>query len=181
VAWSGSLTTGPGLSTFYLASTDLTGKPANLVTFFTAIRSFFPTGMTWTIPTSGDQLDDATGALVGAWSASGGGVVTGNASGTNYAQGVGCRITWNTNGIHRGRRVRGTTFLTSLNAIEFQVDGTPQGGTVTAIQSAANTLVTNLGSMVIWGRPKGSESGASFNVQNATVPDAVSWLRSRRT
>ena len=185
VEWGGSAVVGPGLSTFYFPETDMAGMPAALVNFFTAIRNFFPTTVTWTIPSTGDQIDDATGDLVGIWTASGGATVGGGAASVDWTPGVGARVVWNTLGITRGRRVHGTTFLCPLSETEVTA-GTINGGTVTGITSAANALLTASGGMSIFSPPKAATptkpaaAGNSFTIQSATVPTKMTWLRSRR-
>ena len=68
VTWNG-LGGLPGLSTFYYGVS--TPNVSDAVTFFTAIRTLFPTGLSWDIPSSGDEIDDATGQLTGGWVGSG--------------------------------------------------------------------------------------------------------------
>lgn len=190
VAWSGNATTGAGVSTYYWSSAA-TGGPAALVTFYNAIKNFFPASVTWTIPNNGDILEDTTGVLTGAWSFGTGGAVTGGASGTNWLQGAGARMVWNTAGIFAGRRVKGSTFFTSMNAIEFQVDGTPQATTVAAYNAAATALLAGVPTFVVWSRPIKHKPitvpptydrlGTSTPITSGTLKDATSWLRSRRT
>lgn len=175
---------------------DITGAavPAAVLAFWNAIKNFWPNSTQWTVPTAGPIIDTDHGTLTGAWAQSGGGVVTGAASGSNWAQGVGCRIVWNTGAIKFGHRVVGSTFLTSMNAIEFQGDGTLQSTTIASLSSAANTLVgAVVGSkpMMVYTRevladpthvpPIVGHLGAATGVINGAAVDKVSWLRSRRT
>lgn len=163
----------------------MTGVPVKFVDFFTAIRNFFPAGITWTIPSSGDQIEDDRGELVGAWAAAGGGTVTSNGGAADWMPGVGARVRWNTLGLHRGRRVVGTTFLCPMTEQEI-TGGVIQGTTVTAIQTAAQTLADDGTNLVIFGKrlpatpTKPEAPGGSFDIQTATVPSAMTWLRSRR-
>ncbi len=178
------------MSTYYW-STAATGGPAALVTFYNAIKTYFPSSVTWTVPNSGDKIEDSTGVLTGAWTFGTGGAVSGTASGTNWVQGAGARMVWSTNGIVGGRRVKGSTFFTSMNAIEFQVDGTPQAGTVTAFNSAATTMLAGVPTFAIWSRPLKVKPitvpptyvrlGTQSPITGAALKDAASWLRSRRT
>lgn len=190
VVWGGSATTGAGLSTFYTTAIA-TGVPAALVTFFNALKNFFPSSVNWTIPNAGDVIRDTDGALVGGWTATGGGVVTGAASGSNWLQGAGARIVWQTGGIVGGRRVRGATFLTSMNAIEFQVDGTPQSTTVASVASACAALISSVPTLTVWSRPVAEDlthvppiahrDGTNNVITSGTLADKTSWLISRRT
>ena len=129
----------------------------------------------------GEVLDDVTGDVVGVWSAGSGVIAPGGGAGP-FAMGVGTRIVWGTNGITNGRRVRGSTYLVPIGSSGYENDGTITGGTLTAFQTAADNLRTALGGdFVIWRRPTASAVGGTSSVLSASVPDKVSWLRTRRT
>lgn len=180
VAWGGSQITGGGLSTFYFATSG-SGTAASVKAFFTAIAGRVPAGVTWTVPTSGDLIEDTTGALAGAWSEpSGGGVVTSTGA-VNYAAGVGCRVSWQTTGIHNGRRVKGSTFIVPLVSAVYATDGTIDSVVLSEIQTAATNLVTAQPAMKVLSKAKVGSPGASSTILSATAVDKVSWLRSRRT
>lgn len=179
VAWSGTGLVGPGLTTFYFAGAS--ANPGAVKTFFTSIAAMCYSGITWTIPNSGDVIDSETGNLTGAWSGSGGGTVTGSGA-TAYVQGAGLRVRWDTAGIFRGRRVRGSTYITSLVTGTFDASGVPQASTRSTLQTAASALVTAAGgNLVVWSRPVGGTAGEANAVTSASVPAALSWLRTRRT
>lgn len=181
VVWSGDQVTGPGLSTFYFSESFGGNVVTPVKNFFTAIRNVFPQGITWTIPSGGDLLNEATGELGGVWSETGGGSET-SGSTNNHAQGVGCRVAWRTAAIRGGRRVRGSTFLVPLVVTGYDTQGTIAAGTITAIESAANTLLTaTSGGFGVWSRPRPGLVGALVPITSCAVPDQVSWLRSRRT
>jgi hypothetical protein len=178
VTWSGSPVTGPGLSTFYFNGG--TADPAAISALFTAAAPYVAAGVGWNIPGAGDQLDVATGALTGSWSAAGGSLVasSGNAE---HAQGVGCRIKWATNGIVGGRRVTGSTFIVPLHRLMYDTDGTLAAGVVSVLTTAALAYVSAVTpDGVIWSRPTDTRAGTAHALTYASLPDAVSWLRSRR-
>lgn len=179
VSWEGSEIVGPGLSTFFYSG-SMTGIPAAVGTFFNAIKALVPAGETITIPSSGDTLDESTGELTGAWSASGGSSVatTGTA---NFAQGVGARIVWNTANVHLGRRVRGATFIVPLVASVYDAGGLVGTSAVSTLQTAADALVTaTTSTWRIWSRPNDVGAFAVSAVTGALVKRNVSTLRSRR-
>jgi len=178
VAW----TTGPGgtgVSVFYTNfGSDAT---VELAAFFNAIKAFFPTSVSWNIPSSGDVVDEVSGLITGAWIGGTAASVSGT-TGTAYAAGTGAYVRWQTSGIVNGRRVKGRTFLCPLVGSSYQTDGTIVDGNVATIQTAANNLVL-AGKLRIWHRPTsaGANNGSAFTVTAGTVPDRVTSLRSRRT
>lgn len=177
--WSGGGITGPGLSTFYVRTGAL-GFPADIAALFYTLRLRIPPSVTITVPNSGDVISSDTGALAGVWSDAGGAAIVGSGTG-DFALGVGARIRWNTGGIVRGRRVRGSTFVAPLVSSCFTGTGSLNDTVVADFQTAADTLVTSLADdLYVWSRPSGLYAGVASLVDSATVPDAVSWLRSRR-
>jgi hypothetical protein len=178
VAWTTGIG-GPGLSTFYLpaASTDVSG----INTFFTAMKPFFLSSVTWQVPNSGDQINDATGALTGAWSGSGGTTQIGTGTGA-YAAGTGGFVIWNTSTIVGKRRLKGRTFLCPLSVASYEGNGTLLDATRASIENAANALAPTT-PLQVWHRPTtpGGSNGTSAAVVNAQVKDQVTSLRSRRS
>lgn len=180
VAWSGTGVTGPGVSTFYSVGSGADLQSA-AVTLFGALKFQVPASVFWTVAAGGETIDDNTGALVGAWSGSAATVIAGTGS-LAHAQGVGARIVWETSGIVGGRRSRGTTFVCPISLAAFDDDGTLKAPVVSSMQDAATTFIGTLGTdLVVLSRNTSSHSGTSHSVTSARVPDAVSWLRSRRT
>jgi hypothetical protein len=181
VSWSGVGIVGPAVSTFYYAESG-SGWTTDLLTFFTAIKAYFPATMGWQVAGTGDILDDASGDLVGTWTETAPAQVLGSAN-NQVIGGVGARIVWKTGGFRNGRRVTGATFLTGADGTMFDVVGTLNNAAVTTITTAANALNNSTANELrIWSRPSpGTEDGASWPVLAAVVPDKVSWLRSRRT
>lgn len=183
VIWSGSGVVGPGVSTFYNdSSATMANVSPALQTFFNAIKSYVPSSVTWRIEDGGDEIDSQTGALVGAWTSGGAFTVAGTGIG-NYAAGVGGRINWKTTAIFNGRRLRGSTFICPILTPNYESDGTLSNAMVTAIGAAATTYIGAAGLQPrLWHRPKtkSSADGGAAAISSASMPDAVSWLRSRR-
>lgn len=122
-----------------------------LQTFFTAIRTFIPTGYTLQVENQGDYVADADGTLTGTWSAPAQAAITTSGTG-GYAAPVGMQVTWLTDGIHNGRRLRGRSFLVPFTALG--ADGQYLAGAVTALNDAANALRGAAGTKFgVWGRP----------------------------
>lgn len=174
VTWQGAVGL-PGVSVFY---GDL-GASANadIKTFFTSLVGLFPAGLTWTVPSSGDTIDDGTGALSSSWvNVAGGTVAATNA--TAYAAGCGAYVNWNTGSVVNGRRLKGRTFLAPLVSTMYDA-GTIVTANLTTMQNAANALVA-AGNLLVWHRPGPGGAGSSANPSSATVPDQVTSLRTRR-
>lgn len=177
VTWTGQSGL-PGVSVFY---GEVGGSlNSDLKTFFTAIRGGFVNTLSWGIPSSGDLIDDVTGALTGTWSnPAGGGTVTGQTSGA-YAAGVGAYVNWNTGVVVGRRRLMGRTFLTNMSTAMYDAQGTIDAANLASFQAAVTALVAT-GDLLVWHRPTGlGGNGESHVVQAGTMPDQVTSLRSRR-
>lgn len=171
---------GVGLATYYCDPADLGGRTA-LGTFYTGWGAGMPPVFTWSIPQSGDLIDDATGTLTGSWSS--GTVISGTASGSSaYSGGTGAYIRWDTADIVDGRRVKGRTFMVPMSSATYDGNGNFVDATLASLQTITNTLVTNT-SFVIWHRPTtpGGSDGSRHTVTSGTAPDKVTSLKSRRT
>lgn len=174
VLWAGAVGL-PGVSVFY----GELGASANadIKTFFTAVVAMFPSGLTWTIPNTGDTIEDSTGALSSSWvNVAGGTVAATNASA--YAAGCGAYVNWNTGSVVNGRRLKGRTFMAPLVTAMYDA-GTITNANLVVLQAAATALVA-AGSTVVWHRPGPLGAGSSANPSAAVCPDQVTSLRTRR-
>jgi len=180
VSWSGPAVVGPGISTFYFDEAG-SGWTADLATFFNVVKAWIPVGTSMTVPNNGDLIDAASGELSGTWTDGSTSVIGGTGVG-NYTLGVGCRVVWATAGLTNGRRVKGSTYIVPILNAQFEGSGALVAAFVSSLDSAADALVTaQAGTFVIYTRPVNGAGGKSSAVTAANVPDAVSWLRSRRT
>ncbi len=177
VVWNGA--TGlPGLSVFYtLAADDVT---TNLGTFFTSIKTLFPTGMSWTIPAAGDQISDNSGQLTGGWVGGTAATVTCNGV-TKYAAGTGTFVQWGTSIIVNNRRLKGRTFLAPLCNDQYDTDGTILTASVTTMNTALATLV-GTGKLRVFHRPPVHtfSGGTSSVITSGVCADKTTSLRTRR-
>lgn len=169
----------PGLSTFYYGVA--TPNVSDAVTFFTAIKGLFPNTLTWVIPSSGDELDSATGTLTGVWAGTGGGTVAGTVAGASYAAGTGVTVKWPTGVIHNGRRVLGRTFLNPITTSCYTSSGTLAAANQATVQAAASAFAASGVAKGIWSRGRTPTDGIYAAINSAEVPNRVSSLRSRRT
>lgn len=178
VEWNG-LSGLPGISTFYVGPAS--PNVSAFVTYFNAVKALFPSALTWNIPSSGDEIDDATGALTGSWVGSGGGSVVATGGVNPYAAGVGYVTSWQTGIIHGGRRVKGRTFMAPTVTGMFDTNGTLTGPNLATAQAAASALAASGVAWGVWSRPTVGRAGLYCAVNAATVADQVTSLRSRRS
>lgn len=183
VSISGTTVIGGGVATFYSSNADPSAFNTALRAFFVSVSPFQPIGTVYSFEGGGDTIDEASGEINGSWSMTAPAVVNGGVNAA-YAGGVGTRVVWATSGITRGRRVKGATYIVPLLASQYDVNGAIADASLTTMVTAANTLrAADSGSMRIYTRPNAALGtvGKSQAVTGATVPDKVSWLRSRRT
>lgn len=181
VVWTGSAVVGTGLSTFYMSTIPAAGDSGDILAFFNSIKATFPSGITWTVSNSWDQMDAATGVLEGGPTSTGGGSVASGGVGVNFVQGAGGRVVWNTTGIFKGRRVKGSTFLCPLVLDYWEGANAISSVPLGTWSTAATALLTAIPTLCVWSRPSGGVQGQVNPIASVTVPDKVSWLRSRRT
>jgi len=176
--WPGA----PGSTVFYGSSATWAQADVDaLRTFFAAFSSLLPSGLTITVPPSGDTVDDQTGAIVGAWSvATPPIVVTGSGAG-NYAGNAGAVVHWLTDDVVNGRRVRGRSFLVPLVSTAYDTAGSLATTAITTLTNAAAALVSATNPrLLVWHRPLPPAAGSSYPINASRVPDLAVSLRSRR-
>jgi len=172
---------GAGLSTFYVDGAAGSGWAGHVKSLFTAIKATCPSGITWTIPNSYDLLDVVTGTLLGGGTTTGGGTETSGGTGSNFANGVGGRIVWDTAGIFKGRRVRGSTFIVPTVIDYFEGASNLSSVLTGNWATGAAAYLASQADACIYSRPNGGVAGETNLITGATIPDKVSWLRGRRT
>jgi hypothetical protein len=187
VAWQG-WAGAPGVTQLYMDPVAALQGPVDAVrTFFAAVAGLIPSGITFTVPNSGDLIEAVDGKISGSWSSPTAPLlVTASGTGT-YAGNAGAVVHWLTQRVVDGRRLRGRTFLVPLAGAAYDSTGSLATAANTTFSNAATALVTNAGgSMLVWNRPrKGTplvpaRVGSSGVVFSARVPDLAVSLRSRR-
>ena len=104
-----------------------------------------------------------------------------------FAAGVGARVRWRTSVFHNSRRVVGSTFVVPLGTTAYESNGTLTSSTISSLNTGATTLLSAMSAdnldLVVWHRNTAPavEDGFSADVTSASIPDQVSWLKSRRT
>lgn len=177
--WSGPSIQGLAVSVLHFPDTK-SDIVTTLTSFLNNVRNVIPSNVTVTGPGSGDVIDPSTGTLTDVWSEGAGVTVSGAGADDQAAAGVGACITWVTNGIVGGHRVRGRTFIVPLAASFYANDGTLDAAAVSELE-AAGTVMT-VGGLLVWHRPTtplGSD-GSEHDVVNYRLRDRVAYLSSRR-
>jgi hypothetical protein len=172
--WPGA----PGYTNHYVGSNVL--AQTAIRAFYDGVKAYLPTGLTVQVPSSGDQVNEATGDITGVWTGAAQAVVSGGGAAA-YAGATGACVNWRTGNIINGRRPMGRTYLVPLVSTAFETNGTLGSTAVTTIQNVATQLITDLaGELKIWHRPSTLGPGSNVTVITAQVPDMAAVLRTRR-
>lgn len=179
VQWAGPQIKGNAVSVLhYEVGTPV--DPTAILSAFSELDVVCPQGVTFTVPSTGDVIDQVTGQITGSWSEAGGGTFTCNSLLATAAAGVGACVTWETNLVVNGRRVRGRTFVVPCGTQTYEGDGTLSAGTLTALGAFADGLL-GAGPLAVFRRPSVTNpSGLEGTVLARSIRDHVSVLRSRR-
>lgn len=149
---------------------------------FQALAEHLPTGVSIQVQQEVEILDEASGELLGYGLADEQpNAVNGNASGS-YSAPTGAIVTWNTDTVARGRRLRGRTFLVPLSGEAYEGDGTLNASALTALNNFGSRMAGDGDGPqhVVWSRPRNGAGGAIGPVVSHRVPDMAAVLRSRR-
>jgi len=150
--------------------------------FFDSLKALIPSGTTVSFPNSGDILDETTGVVTGAWSATPvTNVVSTATGGSVFAGAAGACVSWRTNNVVAGRRPIARTYLVPLISSSFDNFGTLTTAIQAQIQAAADAAIAaSSPGFVIWSRPAPGRAGSTSIITNATVADVAAVLKSRR-
>jgi len=201
INWSG-FQGAPGLTALYFkdfeGGDDQKAFSQQAVTktelFLDQIATIVPSGVTLQCANDVEVINDVNGDLidVGTVAVAAGKSNSGHV-GQSYAAAAGAVINWRTGSVHRGRRVRGRTFLVPIAGTEFESNGTLGGNAIAKLQAGANALLNTATSpdFGVWARPQrvknadGTttqiDNGAWYVATSHNVPDMSAVLRSRRS
>lgn len=180
----------PGVATNYFL--DTATAISSTVALWNSLRVLMPPTVTIVVERSGDIIESTNGQITGSWAT--GPINTAVGSGPiNYAAPVGSCITWLTDGIVAGHRVKGRTFIVPMSGEAFESNGTPTTFARDLVQQAAGDFIfSQNASLVVWSRPflgspatptraaRPARVGSSHLVTAARVADKAAVLRSRR-
>jgi hypothetical protein len=156
VSW-GSVTNGPGLSTFYFTGTDQTAADNAALAvraFMNSLEATYPSYGTWELQPTVAKIDTSNGDLIGLFAVTTESGVGSNASEQLPIQTQGL-LEMHTGQIVFGRELRGRLFVPGPTETE-STNGAPTSTYRTALESAANTLRTDPNSeWLVWSRTHG--------------------------
>lgn len=183
--WSG-FTGAPGYTNFFFDAFGV-GDEVDLETdrvrdFFQTVREALPNDVIVQVQQEAAIIDETTGELMGYSQATTPPQPVVGYSTAAYSAPSGACVTWNTETIARGRRLRGRTFVVPLSSGAYDAQGTLTNEAQGFLNGGANALIGD-GSgpqMVIWSRPRGGVGGSIGPVTSHRVADKVAILRSRR-
>lgn len=180
--WSGA----PGYTNIFFSAFgggDLVDAEVSRVNFaLNWISNSLPSSVTIQVQPEVAILDEATGALIQYASAEDTPSPITGGSVEDFSSASGAVVTWNTDTVNRGRRVRGRTFLVPLHADSYDSDGTLSTEALDRLDSMARSMMGDGDGpqLVVWSRPVGGSGGVAAPVTGTRIADRVSILRSRR-
>lgn len=159
------------------------GAKTKLTNFMASLGTRLPSTVTLSLDSTMDIVEDTNGQLQGFLTVTPPAPVVGSVAGS-YSAASGACITWNTNGVRNGRRIRGRTFIVPLGGTIYDTDGTISTTHLNAFRTAAADLTnsTGTGDLGVWARPTapGATDGAWWVATGGSVRDKVAILTSRR-
>ena len=183
--WSGGKI-GTGFTNFYFSEGVSTAVQAS-----DAARAFLnscytlggklPTGITINFRAAVDVIDANNGELQNTIPVTQPASVVGSDNSAHAAVAGAC-VTWRTDSLVDGKRVRGRTFLVPMGGLGLQSDGTIDNTTVGSINTAAGVLISAAPEFVVWHRPasKAAGGGSAAPVVAGVCVDKTAYLTSRR-
>jgi hypothetical protein len=191
VNWTGFVGA-PGYTNMYVRDFSGTGEvtqeeadsfTTRLDTFLDSFQAYIPGACSYTINPTVEVIEDTNGNLQRFMTVAPDTSRVGAGTG-NYAAPTGAVVNWYTNVVRGTRRLKGKSFIVPLVSTAYETNGTLSTAFLTAIRTAANTLVTAVapGRLGVWGRPttSGGTDGIWGFVETSSVPDMAAILTSRR-
>lgn len=180
----------PGVCTFY--GTNGPSLFPAVQAMWGSLATKMPPTVSVTVEPFGDSIEDTTGAITGSWSIAPATGFAGGASGP-YSAPSGACLTWLTDSVLDGRRIKGRTFLVPLSDFIYDNDGTLKGSDVIDLRATCAAYVAAAaGAAVVWHRPRKASIatptrparvarlGGHGVITGSSVKDKIAVLRSRR-
>lgn len=187
--WTG-FSGAPGYSNFYFSSGFFDGGLLNdeaelladrVRRAFTQIGGLLPAGSQVQVMPEVPVIDSDTGVIQSFTSIDQPDAVEAGTS-SSFAGPAGAVVTWRTDDVRNGRRIRGRTFIVPIGTQHYENDGTLTSAAINNLRGFADRLMgdTGEGDLGVWSRPVGGSGGVFATVTSYSIPDMVAVLRSRR-
>jgi hypothetical protein len=161
-------------------STEVQSFADNVRTFFVGVQPRFHTSVNWTFASEIVEVNEATGVIIGVQPLTAPASLSGSSSIAEFAAPAGALVRWETGQVVAGKRFRGRTFLVPLVRDAYDSVGTLQSATITTLQTAANTYLTNQAADGVTPMVYSRTHHTNRAITGAVIPDKVVILRSRR-
>lgn len=187
--WNAPSSGGLALFTYYWGlavgtpSDVMTEAAARVHAFWDSFKTFMPNTGSITIDNFGDEVDPATGLIVGQAVGVAVAAVNGTAGGDVLPFQTQGLLRFSTSNYVSGRRVKGRQFIPQPNEV-YNAGGVPTSAYTGGLATAAALLGTTISTAApqqIWHRPGGSGAGAAYDVTSRAVSPSWAVLRSRRS
>jgi len=165
--------------TFWQTSAPVADQRATLKAFLDTIKSQLDNAVTWTIETSGRELDDTTGALTGVWSEATASTGVGVVNGEPVADATQALMRWTTDHIVGGRFLRGRTYIPGLSSSHLS-NGNVSSTAISAWTTAGQTMIAAGDGFGVWHRPVLGAGGVFWAADDASLWSELAVLRRRR-
>lgn len=190
INWTGA-PGGPGFTNLYFrdfsegdvnqAMAD--GARTRVQTWLTEIRTTLPSSIFTGLDPVMDVVTVEDGKLEGFFNVA----VTAPAAGAvggSFSAASGGVVSWGTNGVRNGRRIRGRTFIVPIGGTMYDSVGTLSDFALGTFRAASTAMLAPgiTGVLGVWARPsvKGATDGTWTFATTAKVNDKVAILTSRR-
>lgn len=154
----------------------------------TAMKPYLPNTITYTIPSSGDIIDDVTGDLESAWTATAPAPIVGTGAQVAAAP-AGILIDFKAGDVVDNHRPIGKMLFVPCSTAGVGSNGNTSSTAITAINTAAATFLTAAPEYRIWHRPRKADAGppvvtarpgSNIAAAAASCNPKLAVLRSRR-
>jgi hypothetical protein len=156
---TGSVGAGGATTTNFYFLNATAGNLTALGNLYTALKAIWPIGQTYTIPNSGDTINEVDGSLAGGWSAAAPAPIVGT-GGQAWSAPSGLLIRWKIAGVIDGHRPIAKTFLVPIVMGQYDpATGQVLPATQTTVTAAATAFISAATGFVLWHRPRKASPG----------------------
>ena len=181
----------PGVTNFYARDFSEGGVDqamadgfiTRLDAYLDAWAGFLPVNVSLLVDPTVEVIEAETGDLQGYYTVTADSSRSGSST-DNWSAASGAVVSWYTDLVRNGRRLRGRSFFVPLYGAAYDSTGTLNNTMLTTLRAASTTFITAAGTgrMGVWGRPTSptANDGTWSFVTSARINDKVAILSSRR-